>query len=89
MEENGTVTNSGSAPLASIRSDDVRHEQDPEVWWESVGEAARKVTVDLGDRRIEGLAICSTSGTILLADDEGHPLTPAIMYNDGRASEEV
>lgn len=89
VEEDGAVADSGSAPLTSIRSDDVRHEQDPEVWWETVGEAARKVTGDLGNREVGGLAICSTSGTILLADDDGRPLTPAVMYNDGRASDEA
>ena len=89
MEEDGTLADSGSAPLTSIRSDDVRHEQDPEVWWETVGEAARKVTGSLGSREVEALAICSTSGTVLLTDDHGGPLTPALMYNDGRASEEA
>ena len=89
VEEDGTVADTGSAPLTSIRSDDVRHEQDPEGWWEGVGEAAREVTGGLGERPAEGLAICSTSGTILLADEDGRPRTPAIMYNDGRASEEA
>ena len=89
MEEDGTVAHVGSAPLTSIRSDEVRHEQDPEVWWETVGEAARKVTGGLGGREVEGLAICSTSGTILLTDGHGRPLTMALMYNDGRASEEA
>jgi sugar (pentulose or hexulose) kinase len=67
----------------------VRHEQDPEAWWEAVGKTAQRGNGWARRRRIEGLAICSTSGTTLLADDEGRPLTPAIMYNDGRASEEA
>jgi D-ribulokinase len=89
LEEDGTVADSGDAPLSSVRVDGIRHEQDPEAWWETVGEAARKVTGDLGNREVEGLAICSTSGTILLADADGRPLTPAIMYNDGRAADEA
>jgi D-ribulokinase len=89
VEEDGSAVASGSAPLSSIRSDGVRHEQDPEDWWEAVGRAAREVTGGLRDREVEGLAICSTSGTILLADDDGRPLTSAIMYNDGRASSEA
>src|SRR5215204_1523105 len=88
-EEDGTVVGSASAPLSSIRSDEVRHEQNPEAWWTAVGEAASEVTAGLGGREVQGLAICSTSGTTLLTDDEGRPLTPAIMYNDGRASEEA
>ena len=89
VEEDGTVVDSASAPLSSVRSDEVRHEQDPETWWEAVGGTAREVTGGLEGGEIGGLAICSTSGTTLLADDEGRPLTPAIMYNDGRASEEA
>ena len=89
VEGSGAETGSGSAPLTSERSDEVRHEQDPEAWWEAVGEAAREATEGLGGRPVDGLAICSTSGTILLADGEGSPLTPAIMYNDGRAAEEA
>lgn len=89
VEEGGTEVSSGSAPLTSERSDEVRHEQDPESWWEAVGKAAREATSSLGGRPVDGLAICSTSGTILLADGEGRPLTPAIMYNDGRAAEEA
>jgi sugar (pentulose or hexulose) kinase len=89
LEEHGMVAASGSAPLSSIRTEGVRHEQDPEAWWEAVGEAAREATGELGDREVSGLAICSTSETFLLADEGGRPLTPALMYNDGRAEEEA
>ncbi len=41
VERDGTVVGSASAPLSSIRSDEVRHEQDPEAWWEAVAGAAR------------------------------------------------
>jgi D-ribulokinase len=89
VQEDGTVTSSSSASLSSERYDEVRHEQDPETWWEAVAQAAREVSGDLGDTEVAGLAVCSTSGTILLTDAHGRPLTPAIMYNDGRASEEA
>lgn len=90
LEEDGQVAASGTAPLDSNRSDGVRHEQDPEAWWEAVGIASRKCTESLsGGREIGSVAICSTSGTILLADGNGKPLTQALMYNDSRAEEEA
>jgi sugar (pentulose or hexulose) kinase len=90
LEENGQVAASGTAPLSSIRSDGVRHEQNPEAWWETVGTASRKCAEILSDgRKVESVAICSTSGTILLADVNGESLTPALMYNDSRAEEEA
>lgn len=89
VEEDGTVAASGTAPLSSNRFDGVLHEQDPEAWWEAVGEASRRAAGAVSGREISGLAICSTSGTILLADAGSRPLTPALMYDDGRAEEEA
>jgi D-ribulokinase len=89
LVEDGTVAASGTAPLTSSRSEGVRHEQHPEDWWGAVGDAARQATDELAGRGIEGLAICSTSGTFLLTNAKGSPLTPALMYNDGRAEEEA
>ncbi len=92
MEEDGKVAASGNSPLTSARDEGVRHEQDPEAWWKAVGEAAREAKGELGDlrdREVSGLAICSTSGTVLLGDEDGGALTPALMYNDGRAEEEA
>lgn len=64
---------------------DERHEQDPWLW----AQALERVLDDLFSRvsadGIGALAIDGTSGTVLLADAEGSPLTPALMYNDNRA----
>jgi sugar (pentulose or hexulose) kinase len=42
-----------------------------------------------GGFTIGGVAVDGTSGTILLVDRDGRPLTPALMYDDARAVEEV
>ena len=83
----GTVLGAGSAPLAGMR-DGVRHEQDPGEWWAAVCAACRGAFKDLEDgppARVGGLAVCGTSGTVLLTDAAGRPLSPALMYDDGRA----
>ncbi|MFF4687335.1 FGGY-family carbohydrate kinase [Streptomyces sp. NPDC001307] len=81
----GTVLGSGAVPLVRGRRDGMRHEQDPGEWWDAVCAACRKA---LGWARAEvaGLAVCGTSGTVLLTDDTGRPAGPALMYDDGRAS---
>ncbi len=90
LEKDGQVVASDTAPLHSSRSDGVRHEQDPETWWEAVGMVSRRCSESLSDGgEVGSVAICSTSGTILLADASGKPLTPALMYNDSRATEEA
>ncbi|MFC9244303.1 FGGY-family carbohydrate kinase [Streptomyces sp. NPDC057136] len=84
--DRGEILGSGSAPLAG-RRDGVRHEQQPPDWWTAVCAATRQALRDAPAPR--ALAICSTSGTVLLADRTGRPLTPGLMYDDGRARTEA
>ncbi|MGH3264321.1 MAG: FGGY-family carbohydrate kinase, partial [Trebonia sp.] len=43
----------------------------------------------MGRAAIAGVAVDATSGTLLLVDDDGRPLTPALMYDDCRAVGQV
>ena len=81
----GVVAGRGAAPLRS-RRDGERHEQDPASWCEAVGAACRAALRDLARGRVRAVATCATSGTILLVETGGEPLTVALMYDDGRAA---
>ncbi|MEO3870583.1 FGGY family carbohydrate kinase [Nonomuraea sp. B12E4] len=81
----GQVLGTASRPLTSHR-DGPRHEQDPEQWWRELAAATREALRDVPPGRIEGVAVAATSGTILLTDAQGRALTPALMYDDRRAS---
>ncbi len=63
-------------------------EQDAREWWPCVRATILKTTARLHEA-ILGICVDSTSGTVLAIDRVGNPLSPAIMYNDGRASEEA
>jgi len=70
------------------------HEQDPEDWWAAALACLQAVVskaADAGHSReaLRRLAVSSTSGTVLLIDDAGRPLRPAIMYSDNRAAAEA
>ncbi|WP_033328395.1 FGGY-family carbohydrate kinase [Streptomyces yerevanensis] len=85
----GTVLGEGSCPLTSRREGD-RHEQHPEQWWRAVLTAidrGRAAGADL--RRVQGVAVDATSGTITMLDRRGLCVTPALMYDDGRAAAEA
>ncbi|MFD4548929.1 FGGY-family carbohydrate kinase [Streptomyces sp. NPDC058466] len=85
----GRVLGAGAAALTG-RRDGLRHEQDPGEWWDAVGTASRAALASRPPGvRIGGLAVCGTSGTVLLTDAEGRALTPALMYDDGRAAEDA
>ncbi|MFI6598085.1 FGGY-family carbohydrate kinase [Nonomuraea sp. NPDC050536] len=83
----GEVLGSAARPLTSHR-DGPRHEQDPEQWWSQLCAATGEALRDVPGDRIAGVAVDATSGTILLSDDAGRALTPALMYDDRRASAE-
>jgi D-ribulokinase len=85
VASDGTLLGAGAAPLRSERPGPGLHEQDPEGWWVALGHATRDAVAAHGARAVGGVAICSTSGTILLTDDAGRPCSPAVMYDDARA----
>lgn len=84
----GGTRGSGAEQLRSHR-DGPRHEQDPEQWWSAVRVACRQALDGIPGASVRGVAVCATSGTILLADRAGRPLTPGLMYDDSRAVEEA
>ncbi len=60
----------------------------PEDWWQAVLAVIRSLLDAIPNHEAVAIAIDGTSATLLLADDQGQPLTPALMYNDQRAMEE-
>ncbi|TJZ57088.1 carbohydrate kinase [Streptomyces piniterrae] len=88
VDGTGQVLASASRPLTSRRQGRC-HEQDPEEWWTALSGACQEALHGIDTRRIRGLAVDGTSGTILLADAAGTPLTPGLMYDDGRATDQT
>ncbi|MEV6284076.1 FGGY family carbohydrate kinase [Kribbella sp. NPDC051770] len=82
VDSSGDVLSRASRPLTSRRGE-VWHEQDPREWISTVEQVLAEVT-PYGE--VEGLAICSTSGTVVLTDRDGRPVSPALMYDDARAA---
>ena len=84
----GRVVGSGSRPLRS-RREEGRHKQDPEQWWEALAAASRAALEGVAPERVRGVATDGTSGTFVLVDRAGAPLTPALMYDDSRAIDQA
>jgi sugar (pentulose or hexulose) kinase len=60
-------------------------QQNPEIWWEAVLAVLAAMAKSLDPKRVRRIAVDGTSGTLLLIDGRGRPLTPGFMYNDARA----
>jgi len=80
----GRVLARGSAPLAEPhRPQPGISEQDAGSWWPAVVHATREAVAGL-EGRIVAVAVAATSGTVVLADRDGEPVGPALLYDDGR-----
>lgn len=69
-----------------------REEQSPLDWWDACLRSLKQLLADVSGqtdlRRIQAIAVTSTSGTIIPLDHQRQPLHNAIMYSDGRQVEE-
>ncbi len=86
VDGDGAVLGRGERPLESHRTADGRHEQDPDRWWPAFAAATRDALAAVEADRVGGVAVCGTSGTCVLVDPDGAPLSPALMYDDTRAA---
>jgi sugar (pentulose or hexulose) kinase len=64
-------------------------EQDPELYWRTLGEACGRLWVQPEARRdaLAAVALTTQRGTIVVTDAEGRPLRPAMVWLDRRRTE--
>jgi sugar (pentulose or hexulose) kinase len=70
-------------------------EQDPEVWWNAIGEACRRLwaqpaatgAAGPGPAAVAGVALTTQRVTLVVADEGNVPLRPAIVWLDQRRTE--
>jgi len=83
VSEDGEVVASAAQSLnAAHPLPDGTHEQDPADWWRAVCTVVREVVTESGE--VAGVAVTSTSGSLVLADEDGRPLRAAMLYDDRR-----
>jgi sugar (pentulose or hexulose) kinase len=86
----GDVLAEARAPLSDLPAAAPAHEQDANAWWRALCHTTQELRASLRAGRqwprIAGLAVTSTSGSLVLVDARGEPLRPAILYDDGRAA---
>ncbi|EOZ95337.1 carbohydrate kinase, FGGY [Indibacter alkaliphilus LW1] len=68
---------------------EMRQEQSPLMWWDKCVEVISNVLRSnnaIKPESILGIAVTSTSGTVIPLDSENRPIHNALMYSDKRAS---
>lgn len=63
--------------------------QNPQLWIDGMNQLLFKISEEFGLSRITDLVLDATSSTVLLCNQQGEPLTDALMYNDQQAVEEA
>jgi sugar (pentulose or hexulose) kinase len=87
IDDSGITLGMHSVPLASFH-DGVLHEQNAGDWLAGAITCMSTVTSQLADpQSIGAISVSATSGTIVVVDEDGQPVTPGIMYDDSRGAE--
>ena len=89
VDEKGELLAQAGAPIPLPVKSGNQITQDPLLWWKAVSASLTQLIKEVGPERIAALAVDGTSGTLLLTDAKGVPVTPALMYNDARAVAEA
>ena len=65
-------------------------EQDPDLWWQGTRKSIRKLLVESGiePSGVKGIGLTGQMHGLVLLDEKGHVLRPAILWNDQRTGAE-
>lgn len=85
----GRAAGEGRAPLALDNPSPGAWEQDAGSYLHAVGAACRALAEHVDVARVRGLSIANQRETIVVTDDEGAPLAPALTWMDDRCALEV
>lgn len=64
-------------------------EQKPEEWWDAVCDALKELSEDIDLSQIAGVGCGGQMHGLVVLDKDDNVIRPAILWNDGRSSEEV
>ena len=89
IDESRAMVAQASVPLPASRRARDRVTQDPLHWWQALVACLHGLLAQIDARRVKRLAVDGTSGTVLLCDKRGNPITLALMYDDRRAKQQA
>ena len=89
INQDAEIIAQSEAPIPAATRKENQFTQDPTRWWKAVSDCLESIVGQIDARAVRAIAVDGTSGTMLLTDERGSPVTPAIMYNDQRAMEQA
>ena len=89
IDATGGILAEAAMPLPPERSNGPEVEQSPHDWWQTLTRLMPVLLRRCDPGAIRAITLDGTSGTVLLTNPAGEPITPALMYNDNRAVAEA
>lgn len=89
MEEDGTIKNSVSKEYPLYFPHPGWSEQSPNDWWNAVCEGISELILNLDRNKVAGISFGGQMHGLVILDEEDQVIRPAILWNDGRSTEET
>ncbi len=86
IDSAGEIHAQAETPIPAPRQQGTHVTQDPRDWWRALTTTLHDLLARIDRKQVRALAVDGTSATLLLCDARGEPQTPALLYNDQRAS---
>ena len=89
IDNSGQILTEARTDLPEPVIDGSKIEQDSALWWNAVIDVLQLLCQHTASRQLAAVAVDGTSATLLVTDQDGQALGPALMYNDARANEQT
>jgi xylulokinase len=89
IDPEGNVVSSATTPLSLSTPHPLWSEQEPNDWWEAMSASIRRALhTGLSDGAVKAIGLTGQMHGLVLLDDRGEVLRPAILWNDQRCEAE-
>ena len=88
IDEGGKLVASASVEYDYSSPKPLWAEQNPALWWDAVCDCCRRITAQIGNDDILGIGLSGQMHGLVMLDENGVVLRPAILWNDGRTQKQ-
>ena len=88
IDEGGNLVATAHAEYELSTPKPLWAEQSPADWWNAVAACCRRIVAQIGNEEIAGIGLSGQMHGLVLLDENGAVLRPAILWNDGRTQKQ-
>lgn len=89
VDESGVIVKSSTRDYPLIFPQPGWAEQEPQKWWSATLEALKELLTGVDSSLVEAIGCAGQMHGLVILDSEDRVIRPAILWNDGRTTEEV